>query len=303
MKSKTVSIIISTLNRHKVLIQTLKLLLQNISSFMEVVIVDQSKYVPKDFLNFICEHKKIKYIRQNITSVPEGYNLGAKKARGEIVLYLDDDVIPSYRLVDFHRKNYSNERIGGVTGRVVEPYNNNVWTTGRVNYITKTGDVIQNLTIKEKSETNGVSGGNMSFRKSLIGKAGYFDPSFIGNAFRVETDFSIRVRELGYKIIFEPEAATFHLSAKEGGTRKTRENAPRWYYEYFRNYTYFFFKHGNHLYFPLFLIQKKIAVIWLKCIILGLIRWKKGFFIGFRIPLKGLYDGYKNYQKQYKEVI
>ena len=291
-----VSIIISTLNRHKVLAQNIELLLKQSDSFEEIIIIDQSDVVPKDFLSGINKSKKIKYFRQNTKNVATGYSTGAKKAKGDIILYLDDDVIPGYNLVDFHVKNYTNEKIGGVTGRVVEPYNNNVWTNGRANCITKYGNVIQNVTSKDKDETPAVSGGNMSFRKSVVKKAGYFDTKYIGNAYRIETDFSIQVTKLGYKLIFEPKALAIHLNVVSGGTRKTRQTAQTWYFNYFHNYSYFFFKNCNHLYFPVFLLQKTVLLWGLKCAILGLLIWKPRTIFGLSAPIKGIISGYRDYK-------
>lgn len=296
-----VSIVISTLNRHQVLWQNIKLLHYQSKPFEEIIIIDQSKNVPKDFLDFIRQDKRIKYFRQNVDNVAVGYSEGAKKAKGDIVLYLDDDVIPGYRLVEHHLKNYTDKKIGGVTGRVVEPYNNNIWTNGRANSITKFGNVIQNVTSRDRLETFAVSGGNMSFRKSVIKKAGYFDTNYIGNAYRIETDFSVAVSKIGYKMIFEPNAQIFHLNASTGGTRKTRETARKWYYNYFHNFSYFFFKNCNHLYFPLFLLQKTVLLWGLKCAALGILIWKPRIIFGLVTPISGIINGYKDYKKYIRQ--
>lgn len=293
-----VSVVISTLNRHQILRQNIKLLQYQTRPFEEIIIIDQSENVPQDFLNFVKSNKKIKYFRQEVKNVAIGYNTGAKKAIGDIVLYLDDDVLPDNRLVEYHLRNYTDYKIGGVTGRVVEPYNGNVWTRGKANCITKFGNVIQNVTSEDRLETSGVSGGNMSFLKHVIKKAGYFDVNYIGNAYRIETDFSIAVSKLGYKMIFEPKAIVYHLNVPTGGTRKTQQTAYKWYHDYFHNYSYFFFKNCNHIYFPIFLLQKTVFLWGIKCFFLGFLRWRPITPFGLTAPIRGIIDGYKDYKRQ-----
>ena len=59
----------------------------------------------------------------------------------------------------------------------------------------------------------------MSVRRELIGKAGGFDVGFIGNALNEDADFSFRLRRLGYRIVYCPEAKLIHLRSDRGGCR------------------------------------------------------------------------------------
>jgi GT2 family glycosyltransferase len=91
-------------------------------------------------------------------------------------------------------------------------------------------------------------GGNMSFRRALIRQLGGFDENFIGNAFREETDFCLRLRTTGHRIRFDPEAAVLHHFGTPGGCDNIRlgttaDPSARYYHDFARNNMYCFCKH------------------------------------------------------------
>jgi len=250
----SVSIIIPTLNRHSVLLNTIKELLKQDNFLNEILIIDQSRKVPLKFFQGIKNYKKVRYFKIKKCNLPNARNYGIQKAYGEIIIFLDDDIIPSPSLIKAHLDNYKDPQIGGVAGRVISPQQKGLYTKGNANKVTKTGKIIPNLTSKEKEEVDTVMGANMSFRKEVIKKAGYFDSLFKGNAIREETDLSLRVKRLGYKIIFEPKAEAIHLMVSGGGTRiKTRID---WYFDFFYNEFLFFLKHFPSKYLPIFFLRK-----------------------------------------------
>jgi GT2 family glycosyltransferase len=96
----------------------------------------------------------------------------------------------------------------------------------------------------------------MSFRKSVLEKAGGFDTKFPAplSAFE-EVDLGLRVSKLG-KIIFSPKALVYHHRAVSGGTRvdqRTRNN------QYYQSYGRLLRK---HIKFPLIFLS--IAILKLR---------------------------------------
>jgi GT2 family glycosyltransferase len=71
----------------------------------------------------------------------------------------------------------------------------------------------------ERQPIQTVKGGNMSFRRELLERVGGFDERFGQPSLYEETDVSLKVRRLGYKLFFLPEAEIIHLSAPVGGQR------------------------------------------------------------------------------------
>ena len=99
------------------------------------------------------------------------------------------------------------------------------------------GFILGNFDLKQEKpiEVDTVIGCNMSFRKRLLEKAGGFDERFRGNCFREDTDISLRIRRLNYKLIFHPKAVAIHKF--KGGIVSRK-----WFYWTVYNHTYFFLK-------------------------------------------------------------
>ncbi|MFA6963138.1 MAG: glycosyltransferase [Patescibacteria group bacterium] len=248
------SIIIPTLNRYGVLKDTIDLLLREKSLIEEILIIDQSEDVDKPFLDFVAKIPIIKYFHLDVPNAPAARNFAARKATGELVLFLDDDIIPVEGFLAKHLKNYEDKSISAVTGRVVLPHEKGVFTSGKANHITKTGNIIVNWTSRDREEVNTVAGGNFSIYREIIAKAGYYDENYIGNAMREESDFVLRVVAAGYKIIFDPEAEIIHLAHKSGGGRQ--KSRIDWYFDFFHNEYYFFLKNFSHIYLLCFFWRK-----------------------------------------------
>ena len=151
-------------------------------------------------------------------------NLGIRHSHGDIIAFLDDDSMTDPNWAKEIIYAYKNDSIGGVGGLVLEPHGpseepQNDRLIGRVlpngervtNYHLNPGQII---------EVDLVRGCNMSFRRTIINHLGGFDPAYTGsNAFEAG-DYCLRVRNAGYKVLFNPKAKVLHLSAK-------REDIPR----------------------------------------------------------------------------
>jgi GT2 family glycosyltransferase len=145
---------------------------------------------------------------------------------------------------------------------------NNTTDVGR---ITKWGRVVINRTSSLKTETEWASGGNCSFRKSIIQEVGGFDELFLGNAIFEDADFSFRVRKHGLKIIHDPEAVIWHLAASRGGCDTRALDEVNFYYWFLRNKSRFFKKN-----FPVYYIPLLLAMNISRAIKVGLLDGRSG---------------------------
>lgn len=236
-----VSVIIPTYNREEPLLITLKSLLKQDYPDREIILVDQTPQHEPQTLKFLKQHQDyIQIIKLKKPNTSLAKNLGVEKARGEIILFVDDDIKADTNLLTKHVKNYSEPKVGGVAGRVFSQD----WTKGAdvkpVGEVLPNGEIILNFFSNLKQEVDVVMGGNASWRKEVFEKAGGFDPNFIGNAMREEADLSLRVKRLGYKIVFEPRAIIYHFEHPTGGTRQ--KDRREWYFDFFHNEFLFFLK-------------------------------------------------------------
>ena len=87
----------------------------------------------------------------------------------------------------------------------------------------------------------------MSYRRELLIRLHGFDENFKGNGYREETDLGIRSNRIGVQI-FNPNAYTFHYSAKKGGCRDVvKFNMARFLYWKIRNTCLLLLKHYSLL--------------------------------------------------------
>jgi GT2 family glycosyltransferase len=235
-----ISIIIPTYNREEILPQTVDLILKSDLPNCELILIHQRPRSSGQFQKFLERTEdRIRYFAVDWTSVTRACNFGVKQAQGEIVLMLDDDIIPYSGLAPAHLKNYQSPRIGAVAGKILIPHP--VKFPEHVGRIGGLGPRHETFVSSERQYVQTGGGGNMSFRRSVFDKVGGFDTNYIQNAHRFESDFCFRLRKLGYLIVYDPEAVIKHLEFKSGGIRSWKKEA-NLSSSFFRNEMLFYFK-------------------------------------------------------------
>ena len=269
MTTPKLSVLIPTLNRGKLFHDTVRQVIASEYTDFELIIVDQSDPEQKSANETLVRElndKRIVYIHLTQKGLPNARNEGMAIAKGEIWLFLDDDVIFIGDVLGAHVECYSDSTVGGVTGRIVErTVRPNVDVTK--NEITSGGRVLTNLWGAESCEIQTLKGANMSYRAVAARAVKGFDRQYTGTALLEDTDYSERVRRAGWRLLFEPKAELVHLSALQGGVRV--EDALRTEYWRFRNCCYFVLKYRGINHLPLFLatyssIAAKRAIEWRK---------------------------------------
>jgi GT2 family glycosyltransferase len=239
---KTISVLIPTLGREKEVIDTVRSLLQQTRVPDEIVVVDQNGDRFPALDQYLDSIPIVKHIKSPEPGVSNNYNRALENATSEIVLFLDDDIIPDSRLVEMHLENYEREsgaHFGGVAGRVEQPSGDqdpkSIRHVGR--YHSWTGTISANFNYDKRTEVEIAPGGNMSFYRTVLQEVGGFDLAFDGNGYFFETDGSLKVHRAGYRIVFDPRATLKHLMAPAGGARIKSK----------ATHTYYFVKNGIRL--------------------------------------------------------
>lgn len=255
------SVVIPTLNRAEALRRTLHDHLQQHADNVEVIVVDGSTQANTELESLAQQDPRLIYLHVENRGTCFSRNTGVQKARGEIIVFTDDDVqIDDPNFLQHHLDQYADPTIGGVGGRVRDlNHVLNKEQTGPVCTVTPTGQIFGRADADQQQDINAPRGANMSFRKTVIEQVGGFDEAFRGNAMREETDFSWRVVKAGWRIVFEPSAHLVHVGATSGGSRT--ENRLQWYRDFFFNESYFFLKHVSRVYLPLFFFRKLRAIV------------------------------------------
>jgi glycosyltransferase involved in cell wall biosynthesis len=142
-------------------------------------------------------------------------NAGVKNSEGEIIAFIDDDAIADEKWLENLAKNYEDPLVLGVGG-LIKP----IWEDKRPSWFPEELDWIVGCSYKGLPENKAIIrnpiGCNMSFRKSVFEKAGYFSTEIgrVGSklAAHEDTEFSIRIMEKNpdYKILYDPKAVVYH---------------------------------------------------------------------------------------------
>ncbi|MEA3489029.1 MAG: glycosyltransferase [Candidatus Omnitrophota bacterium] len=213
------SIAIPTYDREEVLLDTIKSILNQLDNIEEIFVVDQTKKHTAEVeakLRAWHDNKSIRWIRLDKPSVTHAFNKGLLEASSDIVLFLDDDIVPSDSLVINHLRAHSkSDEIWAVTGKIVQPEGAKAWAKE------KKQDNTLNFRFDSSEERyiENLMAGNLSVKRDKALEIGGFDENFIGAAFRFETEFAERLILSGGKILYAPDAMIKHLRASEGGVR------------------------------------------------------------------------------------
>ena len=193
-------------------------LLQDYPDF-ELLVVDQSVEHTREVENFLRNLDDPRYSYRLVTprNLPAARNFGLAWARGEIVIYIDDDVLLDPGFIDAHVKAYERaERVSGVGGRIRT--SDKTISTHLAKFLSD-GSLSGGFNFPDEGELDVAQGCNMSFRRSAFKGIDVFDPSYEGNCLWEEYDVCFQLRHQGHRIRYEPRAALDHLVAPAGGCR------------------------------------------------------------------------------------
>lgn len=215
-----VSVVVCTYSCERYLdtIETVKSLLNQSYDNLEIIlIVDRNVDLYNQIVSNPC-FASLSRLKIGISKLPglsNARNKGVELAFGEIIAFIDDDAVADPCWISNLIKYYNDPAVIGVGGPM-RP----LWITGEAKWIPE--EFYWAMGCSYKSQKNSLHyvrsnfGSNMSFRKTVFEKVGYFDDSFglIDDKMRTgeETEFSVRAlnKVRGSKIIYNPEAIVFH---------------------------------------------------------------------------------------------
>jgi GT2 family glycosyltransferase len=225
-----ISVAIPTYNREQPLRETLAGVMgQNYQSF-EVLVIDQTRTHESStqvYLEELANAGKIRWFRVNWASLPGARNYAVRRAVGEIILFIDDDVQLPDGFLAAHADNYLEKPdVGCVAGRVLDRMKlDDSGGNYAIEYLPPSAmdaaiawyfiDLVHTV---QPQQVLSARGCNMSFRASVFTEWGLsFDERFAGSAVREESDFCLRLRSTGFKIWYDPNACLVHLGEESGG--------------------------------------------------------------------------------------
>jgi len=235
---------------------------QSMDSF-EVLVVDQSDLDQQELIGFHSDKYQYRYQHIEEKSLPNARNVAARLAEGDILIFIDDDVVPAENLGESYLQlfNELGEAYWLVGGRIREEgsriLSNRAGIIG--GKVTCYGKALKNFDADRAGDCEWVAGGNFAIRRNRFMEIGGFDNKFIGSAVFEDADFSYRIRKAEGKIYYSPRPQLEHLRIKTGGTRTVNSNQAMSHRAH--NTVYFFRKHKSLWQLPLvFLYMNGVAV-------------------------------------------
>jgi GT2 family glycosyltransferase len=217
--TRGISVAIPTFQRESILVATIESVLEQCPE--ELLVVDQTaEHEPavEATLHRLEATGRIRRLRLKHPSITHAMNTALELARQPIVLFLDDDVVPTPGLIAAHSRAYCDDGVWAVAGQVLQPGQGPEDVTA-----TEGSDLCTSLNFPFNSThtawVKSAIGCNFSADRDNALRIGGFDENFLGSAYRFETDFCCRVWLAGGKVLFEPAASVRHLKFPSGGTR------------------------------------------------------------------------------------
>jgi GT2 family glycosyltransferase len=212
-KKAPITVAIPTFGRDEVLIQTVTYLLEQPSPPAEILVLDQTQVhspAVAETLKTWENEGRLRHLKIARPSIPGSMNVGLVEAKNDIVLFVDDDIIPDPGLPQAHLEAHERTGAALIAGRVIQPWQED---------IDFSADDDLHLASLTPHWTDKFIGCNFSVRRKKAIALGGFDENFVRVAYQYEAEFAYRWVSAGEKIYFEPAACIHHLKLKKGGTR------------------------------------------------------------------------------------
>jgi GT2 family glycosyltransferase len=244
----TLSVILPTYQRETVLCDTLDSVLAQDYPHYEVVVVDQTQTHQPDTqqrLTELVQAGKITLYTVSWASLPAARNLGIERSSGDIVLFIDDDVVLPPGYLQAHARTFMERpEVGAVAGRVFDRMKLAEQKDLEIDYLPPEamdpGIAWYHLDLVHTTQPQQVltaRGCNMSFRRVLFDQFGLrFDERFYGSAVREESDFCLHIRPTGYIIWYNPDAHLVHLGEETGGCHDISTRSLRYQLVFYHNH-------------------------------------------------------------------
>ena len=231
-KKMKVSVIVPTRNRATYLEKMLESLLeQSVSKDeFEVIVIDNGS---TDTTKNVCFQKKncfphFKYILEKKPGLHAGRNRGFVEAKGEYLLFADDDVIASSTWIEGIVEGFEHENVALVGGNIIPKFETSKpeWFTDFI--INKNQfKIVSQLSVIWTSERENktinpfhIFGCNFGVKREILEKCEGFHPDGMPSSLLMyrgdgESYVSHFVQQNGLKAMFVPKAAVYHVIPKE----------------------------------------------------------------------------------------
>jgi glycosyltransferase involved in cell wall biosynthesis len=266
-----ISVVVPTYNNRDVLRRTLEALERQAfpAGEYEILVADDgSTDGTAEMVQEVRGPAPVRYLAQANAGRSAARNLGARAARGRILLFVDSDVWATPGLLSAHHRHYPpRARKLGVQGP------SPTHPDARVTPFMKVKEITPDLTVRRRRNLSPVHviTRNFSVLREEFEGAGGFDERFTGYGWE-DIELAMRLQSRGVTFEYEPEALAYHYHVEtlEGSRKKLRQAG--------EGAVYFWRKHGRPFRLGLFLeiLPWMLPLKWLVFrtpLVMPLLRW------------------------------
>lgn len=165
----------------------------------EIIVVNDG---PVDItVEIIANRHGVTFLSQSRRGAAAARNLGARHARGEILLFTDADCIPKSNWIEAMIAPFADQEVVGVCGVV------RTRQTGLIPRFIQLEYDYRYRNIAKRSRIDFINTGTAGYRKQVFAESGGFQEALLGAE---DAEFSFRLANRGYKMVFAPEAVVYH---------------------------------------------------------------------------------------------
>ncbi|MCP3685664.1 MAG: glycosyltransferase [bacterium] len=199
------SIIIPVYNAEKSILKTLEALEKQTTKDFEVIVVndgstDNSYKLVKEFKTKL----KIRSYSQKNAGPAKARNLGAKNAKGDIVVFTDSDCIPNSNWLEEMLKPFKKKNVVGVEG-TYRTLNHDRMIARYVGYEINTNHIRK----AKLGNIDFIGTYSAAYRRKEFLAVGGFNTLF-KSANAEDPELSFRLNQKGYNMVFNPRAQVWH---------------------------------------------------------------------------------------------
>lgn len=209
------SVCVVSYERPDFLRRCLRSLGDGLDEMAEIVVVDASATAMNDIADEIGRPVVYIHAPQLAGWMTRSRNEALRHVHGAIVSFLDDDVVlrPGWQRALLAA--FEDQSVAAVAGRTCNGQDGEERYEPPIGRLLPDGSLTEgfaSLPDRPVEVDHGI-GANMSFRRSVLAELGGFRDDYPGTAIREDTDIFLRIRALGGRVNFIPDAAVDHLPA------------------------------------------------------------------------------------------